>query len=288
MKKPVKITQLIGAELIIDNGGLKIVKITAPEASSVLCSGTQWCVANEETAQEYLEDGPLYLFYVGGERKYLAHIESGQFMDVYDVPVGEDIKWRLIEVLEPEIGPISGIPSLAYYYAKNVIGDRWSEGESAIAKDAELAYYYARSIIKDRWPEVEPVIMKDPYLAYYYAKDVIGGRWPEAEPEIANMSEEDTELAYNYAKDVIGGRWPEAEPEIAKDIKWAYMYAKSIIEDRWPEVEPAIMKDPYLAYYYAKDVIGGRWPEAEPEIAKDVRWTSAYVRDVIGLGVRQQ
>ena len=134
-----------GAELIIDDGKYQVVKITTPEASSLLCSGTEWCVANKETAKEYLTQGPIYLFYMGGERKYLVQIESDQFMDVYDEPVDEP--FELAKVLEPEIGPISGITNLAYGYARDVIKGRWPEAEPEIAKDPGLAYRYARDIM---------------------------------------------------------------------------------------------------------------------------------------------
>ena len=297
-----------GAELIIDGeyrtfAGIRsasmdsyqVVKITTHEASSLLCSGTQWCVANKETAEEYLRDGPLYLFYVGGERKYLVQIKSNQYMNVYDEPVDDIIKWELTKVLEPEIGPISGIPNLAVDYAKEVIKGRWPEVESAIMQDPEQAYNYAKEVIGGPWLEAEPAIMKDPEWAYHYAKEVIGGRWPEAEPAIMKSPF----WAYNYAKEVIKGRWPEAELTIMKDPTWAYHYTTQIInmesewyrthadsppfnnQVRWPEAEPTIMKDPKSAYAYAKEVIGGRWPEAEPAIMKDPKSAYHYARDVI-------
>ena len=293
----------IGSELIVDDGDLKAVKITTPEASSILCSGTEWCVANKETAKEYLDAGSLYLFYVGGERKYLVHIELNQFMDVYDAPVEEYIKWRLVKVLEPEIGPIIRYPRLAIDYASSVIGGRWPEAEPMIIKDSlagsadthefnpEVArcrladdnsiINYVMKVIRGRWLEAEPTIMKDPYLAYDYARDVIKGRWPEAEPTIMK----NPYLAHDYCKEVLKGRWPEAEPEIAKNGELAYYYARDVIKGRWPEVEPEIAKNEIWAYAYAKNVIKGRWPEAEPTIIKsphdDRAYSYYYAKDVI-------
>lgn len=45
-------------------------------------------------------------------------------------------------------------------------------------------FFYAKNIIKDRWDEAEETLKKDPHYAYKYAKEIIGDRWPEAEPYI--------------------------------------------------------------------------------------------------------
>lgn len=130
-----------------------------------------------------------------------------------------DNNWREIErfIRNTGIEPVKHIvaekPRWAYLYAADVIGDRWREGEPAIAKDPVLAYLYARYVIGGRWPEAEPTIVKDPQRAYLYAHYIIGDRWPEAEPVITK----DPELAYEYAAGVIGDRFPEAEPVIASD-----------------------------------------------------------------------
>ena len=99
-----------GAKFIGNSEGFEVVKITDADASSLLCSGTEWCVANKNVAERYLKDGPTYLFYENGERKYLAQIESNQYMDVYDERVEPQIerriKWALIN-LDPSSSSIS-------------------------------------------------------------------------------------------------------------------------------------------------------------------------------------
>jgi len=40
-------------------------------------------------------------------------------------------------------------------------------------KDPKQAYWYAREIIKDRWLEAEEYIIKDSVWAHWYARDVI-------------------------------------------------------------------------------------------------------------------
>ena len=37
----------------------------------------------------------------------------------------------------------------------------------------EWAYWYAMDVMKQRWPEAEPTIRTDPAWAYWYARDVM-------------------------------------------------------------------------------------------------------------------
>jgi len=62
------------------------------------------------------------------------------------------------EISHQEISDMS--PEAAYRYARNVIKERWKEGELAVAKDPYCAYGYARDIIKGRWLKAEPIIRK--------------------------------------------------------------------------------------------------------------------------------
>jgi hypothetical protein len=142
-----KMTLPRGAELILDRAGTyadhSVVKITDPKASSILCSGTEWCVANVETAEEYLEDGPLYLIYVGGERRYLAHFETAQFTDVYDDELDEEYVLELINFLEPVTGKtIYTEPALAWWYLEHfepIEGEDLEKLKPAILKSPEIA-----------------------------------------------------------------------------------------------------------------------------------------------------
>jgi hypothetical protein len=103
----------------------------------------------------------------------------------------------------------------------------------------EWAYWYAHNVLRERWPEAEPVIVQSRYWACKYAMDVIKGRWPEAEPIMIK----DPYWGYKYAMDIIKGRWPEAEPVIIQHPYWAYFYARNVIQGRWPEAEPVIRQD---------------------------------------------
>ncbi len=299
-----------GAELIYDQGNVKIVKITSPQASSLLCSGTEWCTANVKTAEKYLSRGPLYLIYEDDKRAWLLFIklsveetdenEGTQFKDVYDKEGPVKLKYKYIDIVLQTMGSsIVDQPMMAVQYAYQVMRGRWPEAEPKILADAKAAARYAVYVIKGRWPEAEPIIMRDPSAALDYTMEVINGlfyddeydekyddaseygviyeRWPEAEPFIM----QDAKVAASYADKVIEGRWPEAEPIIMTDAASAYYYVSRILGDRWPEAEPYIIKDPKFASKYARDVIMDRWPEAEPIIMKDPKSAYQYAASII-------
>lgn len=58
-------------------------------AACDLGSGTEWCTAHSEAGhfEDYIKDGPLYIFDNGEGEKYQFHYESNQFMDKNDNPV---------------------------------------------------------------------------------------------------------------------------------------------------------------------------------------------------------
>lgn len=56
------------------------------------------------------------------------------------------------------------ISSTVYVYTKyHTHGERWHQAESCILQSPEYAYYYAVNIIGNRWAEAEPVLIKSDY-----------------------------------------------------------------------------------------------------------------------------
>lgn len=103
---------------------------------------------------------------------------------------------------------------------------------TAIAKDPKRAYYFALNVLKDRFPEGEAAIASSSLRSFWYAHDIIGGRWPEGEAAIAT----DPEWAYNYARYIIKGRWPEGEAVISGTV-WGDLYRS---------IEETIARDAYV------------------------------------------
>ena len=107
-------------------------------------------------------------------------------------------------------------------YAKLMLSDDKFDLLESNTNDAPWAYYYARDVLKERWPEGEAVIAADGLWAYAYAKDVINGRFPEGESVIAK----DAEAAHFYSMDIIQGRFPEGEAVITINQFWKERYDK--------------------------------------------------------------
>ena len=262
-----------GARVVVEKGNLTAVKITDASASSLLCSGTEWCVANKDTAQDYLDDGPLYLIYVDGKREYLCHLESEQFMDVYDSEIDVELQFELLKLIEPDTGVnITNNAEWAFKYAKEIVKGRFKKGEPVIASELYWAVKYAREVIKGRWPAIEPNILKSSSYVYPYARDVIKGRWPEGEPSILKS----ISSTWGYIGSCVKGRWPEAEPLLAEHAFYSYYYALEILKGRFPAGEDIISKNADYAFYYVRDIIKGRWPKGEEAMMRDLRHWGNY------------
>ena len=59
------------------------------------------------------------------------------------------------------------------------------ELEPIIAKNAECSYWYAIEVLDDRFELGEPTIAKDPYYSYAYAKNILEAPFKLGEPVIA-------------------------------------------------------------------------------------------------------
>ena len=228
---------------VLYNGPLGLLVIPRTrEASCALGKGTSWCTARDDDENEfddYNRDAELYIWHDKSGRKY-------QFQFGPDI---EDIQFK-----NQKNRPINRTETLQYFRNEHpVLKKLFASKEPAFAQDAESAFYYAKEVIIDRFPKGEPVIAQNPELAYQYAKEVIQGRFPEGEPVIA----QDAEAAYWYAVNIIEGRWPEAEPVIAKDPRQAYLYSLDVIRGRFPEAEPVIAQDEEYSWLYSDE-----FPEA--------------------------
>lgn len=119
--------------------------------------------------------------------------------------------------------------TLSYYYASDVIGERFELGEPAIAKNGRWACYYARHVLNDRFPAAEPAIAKSAIASLQYAMFVLGHeRFELGEPAIFA----DPEIAVQYSKALGKPRLKEAERVIATDRRAAVYYAEFSPEHR--------------------------------------------------------
>ena len=88
------------------------------------------------------------------------------------------------------LGRIVKDPDASYFYASNIIGGRFKEGEPAMLTKVSDSFNYAYGVLKNRWPEAEDDIKKVPNYARAYAQEILKTRWPEAEPYIMRNKSE--------------------------------------------------------------------------------------------------
>jgi len=76
------------------------------------------------------------------------------------------------------IRPFEQAAHFAYKKAK-IAGRRLPELEHIILTSSFYSYFYAVDVIKDRWIEAEDIIVLDPVGGYLYAVNVIKGKLPD-------------------------------------------------------------------------------------------------------------
>jgi hypothetical protein len=127
--------------------------------------------------------------------------------------------------------------------------DKLRELENLWTKSAEYSYYYARDVLKNRFPKGEDIIATDAHWSYEYAEYVLkplGVRgFPQGEDAIAT----DALSSYLYAKDVLKDRFPQGEDAIATNANNSYWYARDVLEDRFPKGEAVIRGSNWQASY---------------------------------------
>ena len=270
-----------GAINVFENDKAIVLLIRTKEASIKHGRKAKWCVSYDDSGDQnqgqaggnhfytYINNDFTIYFVLpktGIEKFAILKSKDGEYGEIKD----KDNKDADIQkILSLYSLPERIFQSVPYTQQEKLIG---------LLSSPESALDYAKDVIGDRWPEGEPTIMKDPIYAVHYALEVIGDRWPEAEPSIIMHPY----AAADYAQYVIGDRWPEAEPFIMMNPRIAYMYAHHVIEGRWPEAEPYIMRDTFTSGLYARDFLEGEWPEAEAQARKNSTQYDAYERGLAG------
>jgi len=292
-----------GASKIYDDGSLKVIEVTTPEASCYYSKNTRWCTSNPDTAERYLKDGSLYVIIENDQKIAQLHVPSNQFVNAKDRPIKFKKLKKLGSLMYSLLSPrtttkdladlllltkqspskedlelIKKDPQAAAQYIKEFLKSRrWPAAEPYIMKHAPSAAWYARYVLKSPWPAAEPYIKKDPLIAERYARSVLRSRFPAAEPYIMKYPPS----ALYYARDVLKSRWPEAEPYIMESPFYAVFYAHTILKSPWPEAEPFIMKDLQSAIEYAQTVLKSRFLVAEPSMMKDPMKAVAYAYGIL-------
>jgi hypothetical protein len=268
-----------GSRIVYQDPTWMVVEFTDPESACRAGMKTRWCtrlrmVDGEQpgdpwdpweeidleysetegypsTAAQYLQEGPLYVFWKNGKKVAQAHVgdHQVQLKDIKDNDL--DPRGEITVALERS-GILERVLHLSLTAEKpDLLHQWWPAGpneeklQEMVLRDPHRAVGYARLRVKGRWPAGEPVIAQNPLAAYEYAHDVLKGRFPRGEAVIAASS-----LAPSYAREVIHGPWPDAEPVIARNPRTAYEYAFKVLKGRFPLGEATILADPSTATHY--------------------------------------
>ena len=90
-----------GVEIVLDEDGVEIRKITNVFAAMSEAHDTGWCTSEPSYAKQYISDGPLYVVRIDGKKVAQIHPESKQIKDISDSTLTNySIIKRIIPYLE--------------------------------------------------------------------------------------------------------------------------------------------------------------------------------------------
>jgi len=237
--KPLEERPPAGAKILAEKNGLRVVEVTTPEAACELSRGSKWCTSDEATAQQYLQNGALYVVYKRGQKVAQVHLDSGQLMDLRDRPIAYTQFPELFDLLD----------------------------ETGLLQKSTLSLEHPK--YDDDEHQVENLLEGTDH------KHSLGPQHSRSKA-LAQWALRDPNNAYLYARNVVEGPWPEGEFLIAQDARHAVNYAQYITHQRFPAGEPEIMRSPAYAGAYAGQFLGGHWPEAEAFHAREPGAHSRY------------
>lgn len=164
-----------GAELVASSHGYDIYAIDSVHACVRAARGTQWCIADSSTAEEYFEnDAQLYLVFKDGKKYGMLVTEEwgdekihASIFDLRDQRViikdpGFLDALSFLDNAGQLLGPITD---------RKIIPKSWLD---IVANDADMAYNYALVVINGPFPEGEHAIASDSGIAFDYARNVLG------------------------------------------------------------------------------------------------------------------
>jgi len=172
-------------------------------------------------------------------------------------------------------------PHVILHYAMRVIGGRWKEKESILAKFPSYAFTYAQEVIKGPFPEAEKGILESPWYFDYFTFATQTSR--NLASQLSAQFPADMTVG-EVLKLIDDGRNSDFEKKLLNSTHnqgKAVWYAVNVLKSRWPEMEEKIKKSAKCSVAYARDIIKGRWEEAEKYIAKNDKYLSQYGIEVI-------
>lgn len=242
------------ADVIFKSDEFSLVSPRTEAACKYFGRGTSWDLAKDGgDFRSAHETSPIYILTARSGEKYMMSFAAP---DKNKGPDDEDFG----PMLKNAQGNDVMFKELKDHFRNivNILSEKTTFKAWTNASDSNVAIWYAENVMGGRWPEGEKTIMNDPKNAVDYAVNVIRGRWTEAEPAIMR----DPLSAIEYCLQILDTRWPAAEPTIMKRSDTALKYAQEVIKGRWEEAEKIIKAHPHDAEIYQKEILkGSEWPD---------------------------
>lgn len=228
-----------GVNTIYNRGGIRVIQIggddadldAAVEAACFYAKDTKWCTRDKDEAENYLDQNPLYVIFNNGVKIAQTSPDEGVVKNVKNKTLyfTNDTK-NIFEILY-DLGAVSEdtLSKTALESVSNgLISPQDPDLRKYIANSSYDSYLFARDVLHDRFPEGEGMIIQTSILALDYAVSVVKGRFPEGEQVIASHPSD----ACMYAIEVLKSRFKQAESVIAQDPESANLYVKYFPESR--------------------------------------------------------
>jgi hypothetical protein len=272
--------EILDIEAPVGSRDLVVMRLNNASATMTIASGTNWCVANEASANDYLEAGPLYAFYKNGKKHALlcvpdaffftSALERFQYNNTDNDPLPSDQTAAAMKMIQPytHISPDKYPPLLVYIAREKNEFPSLSDSFFQIPSNAvACAKFYNR-----RWIEAEPLIKTDLHAAIEYlifAQTVSNTKYLEAYQE----DPDDDDMSGSQGEESELLEWPDIEDKIAKadDDKLVFRYVDAIAEEETPELEARVFKSsrtPEMIDCVIRYVT--KFPDCEPRVPEDV------------------
>jgi hypothetical protein len=272
--------EILDIDVSSESQDLVVMRLNNASATMTIASGTNWCVANEASANDYLEAGPLYAFYKNGKKHALlcvpdafffaSALERFQYNNTDNDPLPSDQTAAVMKMVQPytHISP-DRYPPLQVMIAreKNQFPSLSDSFFHVPSNAVACAKFYNR-----RWIEAEPIIKTDLHAAIEYllfAQTVSNTKYLEAYQE----DPDDDDMSGSRGEESETLEWPDIEGKIATsdDDKLVFRYVDAIAEEETPELEARVFRSartPEMIDCVIRYVT--KFPDSEPRVPEDV------------------
>jgi len=273
--------EILDTEMAKGSQDMVVMRLNNAAATMTIASGTNWCVANEKPANEYLEMGPLYAFYKNGKKHALLCVpditkvdfslalDRFQYNNTDNDPLPSDQVVQVMKMVQPytHMSPEGYAPLKVYMARESGKFPSLSDTFFQVPSNAvECAKYY-----KKRWFEAEDLIRADLRAAIAYL--IFAQTVSNDDENFLQAYHEDSDLSSLSDFESNMPDWPEIEEKISivDDDDLVFKYVDAIAEEETPELEARVFsaaRTPEMLDCVIRYVT--KFPDSESSVPEDV------------------